>query len=593
METILGIDLGTTNSAVSIIRDGKITVLEQDGQKILPSVVGLDPEDRLLVGFPARNQWTLAPDRTVRSIKRKMGSSETVRLGNQTCSPQEISAIILRTLKERAQQQIGHEVQKAVITVPAFFNEQQREATREAGELAGLEVVRIINEPTAAALTYSPDPDKLERLLVFDLGGGTFDVSIVQVEQGVVEVLASHGNTQLGGDDFDELLMDFVCQKFQDEQDVDLRETLVSKSRVLKAVEEAKKRLSFEPYTRIEEEFITEKAGVPLHLNMEILRLDYEQLIQPLLDKTLVCVDEALSDAKLAAHEIDRVILVGGASRTPLVHRLLQEQLGQPIHTEIDPDLCVSMGAAIQGGLIAGIDLGPVLVDITPHTLGINCIGELNGYESPFCCAAIIERNTPLPASRSDLFSTYHDGQTEVSIEVFQGEDRDVRHNDPVGEFMLEGLADVKQGNAVLVRFDLDLDGILTVTATEKATGLEKKLTIDNAMSRFRSVNRAQAQARLKLAFAGDEAASADQSPDSNAEPVEELSAELQLAIGKANELIDRAKGLLADADELDAEEIRGLLAQLQAAMEQHSLGDMSDISTKLDDLVFYLQDAT
>ncbi len=593
MDTILGIDLGTTNSAVSIIRDGQITVLAEDGQKSLPSVVGLDTERKLLVGFPALNQWTLAPDRTVRSIKRKMGSSKTVRLGDQTCSPQEISAIILRALKDRAQRQIGHEVCKAVITVPAFFSEQQREATREAGELAGLEVVRIINEPTAASLTYSPNPDKLERLLVYDLGGGTFDVSIVQIEQGVVEVLSSHGDTKLGGDDFDELLMEFVCDKFQDEYDVDLRETQASKSRVLKAVEEAKKRLSFEPCTNIQEEFITEKAGVPLHLNMEILRMDYEELIQPLLEKTLVCVDESLTDAKLAANEIDRVILVGGASRTPLVHRMLQEQLGQPIHTEVDPDLCVSMGAAIQGGLIAGLDLGPVLVDITPHTLGMGCIGLVQGYQSPYCCAPIIERNTPLPASRSELFSTAHDGQTEVEVAVFQGEDHDLRHNEPVGDFMVEGLADVKQGNPILVQFDLDLDGILTVTATEKATGLEKKLTIDNAMTRFRTDNRTAAQARLNVMFAETETAGTEQPAAAVAEPVEELPPELQLAMGKANELIDQANGLLADANEQDADEIRELLAQLQAAIQRRSLDDMSDVTAKLDDLVFYLQDAT
>ena len=608
METILGIDLGTTNSAVSIIRDGQTVVLGEDGQKTLPSVVGLDTDGKLLVGAPAHNQWTLAPDRTIRSIKRKMGSSETVQLGDQTCSPQEISAIILRTLKERAQRQIGQDVRKAVITVPAFFNEQQREATREAGELAGLEVVRIINEPTAASLTYNPTPDKLERLLVYDLGGGTFDVSIVQIEQDVVEVMSSHGDTKLGGDDFDELLMDFVCDNFQDEYDVDLRETPSSKSRVLRAVEEAKKLLSFEPFTNIQEEFIAEKAGVPLHLNMEISRLDYEQLIEPLLEKTLVCVDQALSDAKLPANQIDRVILVGGASRTPLVHRMLQDQLEQPIHTEVDPDLCVSMGAAIQGGLISGLDLGPVLVDITPHTLGIACIGSLNGHSSPYCCAPIVERNTALPASRSEIFYTSRDGQTEVSIEVFQGENRDVRHNDPVGEFMVEGLADVEEGNPILVRFDLDLDDILTVTAIEKLTGLEKQLKIDNAMSRFRSDDRDRAVARLNTAFASPEAASSeperaeagqvgadtgDQTATPSPDPAEELPPELQLAVGKANELIDRAGALATNAPAEDAEEIRELLAQLRAAIERRSLNDMRDVSAKLDDLVFYLQDAT
>jgi len=593
METILGIDLGTTNSAVSIIRNGDVVVLEEYGQKTLPSFVGLDPTGNLLVGLPARNQWALAPDRTVRSIKRKMGSDETVQLGDQTYTPQEISAIILRTLKERAARQIGREIEKAVITVPAFFSEQQREATREAGELAGLDVVRIINEPTAASLTYNTNTEQLQRLLIYDLGGGTFDVSIVQIEQGVVEVLSSHGDTQLGGNDFDQLLLDYVCDRFQEENDVDLRESLTAKSRVLKALEEAKEQLSFDAFVSIEEEFIAEKAGVPLHMKMEISRLDYESLIEQLLNKTLVCVDEALSDAKVTAKEIDRVILVGGASRTPLVHRLLQEQLGQPIHSEVDPDLCVSMGAAIQGGLVAGLDLGPVLVDITPHTLGVQCIGDLGGFSSHHCFAPIIERNTALPASRSEAFITSHDGQEMVLIDVFQGEDQDVRHNEQVGGFDLKGLADVDRGNEILVRFDLDLDGILTVTAMEKRTGLEEKLTIDNAMSRFRENNHESAKTRLEAAFAGAEIAASDPSRTPDTEPDEDLPPELKLAIGKANELLAQADRLSADANEQDAKEMRELACKLRAVIQARTLDDIQDAIAKLDDLVFYLQDAT
>ncbi len=597
METILGIDLGTTNSEVAVIRDGKVEVLrDEQGDAILPSVVGLDTQGRLLVGKPARNQWTLAPDRTVRSIKRKMGQDETVPLGDQQYSPQEISAIILRTLKERAEQQLGYAVRKAVITVPAFFNEQQREATRQAGELAGLEVVRIINEPTAASLTYDPHPDKMERLLVYDLGGGTFDVSIVQIERGVVEVLSSHGDTHLGGDDFDQLLLDYVCDKFAEEHDVDLRQSLAAKARVLRAVEEAKKTLSYEAYAKIEEEFIAEKADIPLHLNVEISRLEYEDLIESLLAKTLVCVDESLADAKLSAQQIDKVILVGGATRTPLVHRLLQEQLGQPLHAEVDPDLCVAMGAAVQGGLIAGIDVGPVLVDITPHTLGIQAVGQLQGFRSSNFFSPIIERNTALPAMRTQLYTTVYDGQDAAMISVFQGENEDVRHNEFVGEFLLEGLADATRGNVVLVRFDLDLDGILKVSAKEKATGLEKQLTIENALSRFRKEDQSDAKARLDAAFESSAGlATTDKSPSQAAQSqpaaADILPPELKQAVAKALDLIGNGERILPAANPQDAAEIRELIQQLRAAIAERSAAKIEQTMTKLEDVVFYLQD--
>ena len=416
MDTIVGIDLGTTNSEVAVIKDGQPVVLEEDGDPILPSVVGLDPQGRLLVGKPARNQFVLAPERTIRSIKRKMGQEITVPLGDQKYTPQEISAIILRTLKRRAEKALGHPVSKAVITVPAFFNDGQRQATREAGELAGLEVVRIINEPTAAVLTYDPHPREQERLLVYDLGGGTFDVSVAQVENGVVEILSSHGDTQLGGDDFDQLLLDHVCNVSSEKHGVDLAPIAGARSRVLHAVEEAKKQLSFDAVARIEEEFIAEKDGMPLHLNIEIHRGEYEDLIHPLLIKTLGCLDAALTDAKLQANQIDKVVLVGGATRTPLVHELLEERLGRPVHSEIEPDLAVAMGAAVQGGLIAGVDVGPVLVDITPHTLGIKALGEIHGLPSSHYFSPIIHRNTPLPVTRTEIYSTVVDRQEAAEI---------------------------------------------------------------------------------------------------------------------------------------------------------------------------------
>lgn len=595
MEPILGIDLGTTNSEVAVVRDGQPVVLREDGEAILPSVVGLDPAGQLIVGTPARNQWILAPERTIRSIKRKMGEETTVRLGDRDYAPQEISAMILRRLKERAEKELGQPVRKAVITVPAFFNEIQREATREAGELAGLEVVRILNEPTAAALTYNPRPDRMERLLVYDLGGGTFDVSIVQIEQGVVEVLSSHGDTHLGGDDFDQLLLDDICNSFQDEHGIDLRKSLAAKSRLLRAVEEAKKRLSFEPTARIQEEFIAEKKGLPLHLDVEIRREQYEDLIEPWIAKTLTCVDEALSDAKLHVGQIDKVILVGGASRTPMIHRLLQERLGQEAHAEVDPDLCVALGAAIQGAMIAGVDVGPVLVDITPHTLGLQALGLMHGYESIYCFVPIIQRNTPLPATRSEIFGTVVDDQESVLVRVFQGEHRDVRNNELVGEFLLDGLAEVSRGNEILVRFDLDLDGILKVTARERLTGLEERLTIDNAISRFR--------ARSRDVAASPTAATveAEVSPSRGGPAATELagtwapqtqSPEWTEKARQSESLVAKARKLAPNAPPEDQKEIERLIAEVDRQLASQSSDQLASTLAELEDLLFYLEGA-
>ena len=512
MEPILGIDLGTTNSVVAILKGNTPCVLPvEEGRKTLPSAVGLDADGARLVGTPARNQAVLAPERTVLSVKRQMGQAAKLRLGSQELTPQEISAVILRTLKERAEAELGQSVKQAVITVPAFFNEVQRAATQQAGELAGLEVLRIVNEPTAAALIYEPNSAERERLLVYDLGGGTFDVSIVQIEQGVVEVLSSHGDTHLGGDDFDKLLLDHVCERFREEHaDVDLRDNPASRSRLLQAVEAAKCRLSNEAYTTIEEAFIAEQNGQPLNLNMTVDRSEYEELIRPLLQKTINSVDAALADAKLLAKDIDKVILVGGSSRTPLVQDMLAEQLGQTPHAEFDPDLCVAMGAAVQGGLIAGVDVGAVLVDITPHTLGVRCVGTVNGMRTDRCFSPLIKRNTSLPATRSELYYTCVPGQEVVLVDVYQGENDDTNFNELIGGFKLDGLdEDADENSEILVRFDLDLNGTLNVTAVERATSLEQKLTIDNAVTRFRAKDADNAKQRLAELFGFSDAAEA------------------------------------------------------------------------------------
>jgi molecular chaperone DnaK len=593
MDPILGIDLGTTNSVVSIIQDGKpVPLADPRGQLILPSVVGLDSLGQLLVGQTARNQALVAPERTVRSIKRQMGQDTPVRMGDKEYSPQEISAMILRTLAQRAEQLYGHPLKKAVITVPAFFKDNQRRATQEAGALAGLEVVRIINEPTAAALVYEPHSSRNERLLVYDLGGGTFDVSIVQIESGVIEVLASHGDTKLGGDDFDQLLLDFVANRFVEEHGVDLRDIPIAKSRLLQAVEAAKIRLSDEAYTTIAEEFIAEKDGRPLNLSIEIDRPQYEKLIEPLLRKTLHCVDGALADASLRANQIDRVVLVGGSTRTPLVQQMLQDQLHHVLHREIDPDLCVSLGAAVQGALIAGVDVGQVLVDITPHTLGIQCLGELYGMQSDEVFSPIIRRNTPLPATRSEIYQTCHDGQEEAEIHVLQGEHDVATLNESVGRFMLEGLnEEATQGNQILVRFELDLNGMLKVTASERDTGLSKEVVIDNALTRFRAESTAAAKMRLAEIFAGHDETDDDTIDVGSATFGQDVSVADTPQFPQAVDTLAKARRLLAQAHQDDADEMRTLINQLTEAIAAGEEQRVQQISGKLDDLVFYLQD--
>src|SRR5262245_16060180 len=568
MEPIVGIDLGTTNSEVAYIRDGQSHVCAEDGDPILPSFVGLSEDGRLLVGKAAQNQWVLAPERTIKSIKRKMGQDVKVKLGEQEYRPQEISAMILRGLRDRASKELGEPVTKAVITVPAYFNDAQRQATREAGELAELEVVRILNEPTAASLAYDPSQRELRRMLVYDLGGGTFDVSIVQAQEGVVEVLASHGDTQLGGDDFDELLLGHICDRFREQHGVDLRTNLATKARVLRAAEAAKRHLSYHPFARIDEEFIAEKDGQPLHLSLEIARETYEAMIQPHLDRTMDCVQRALDDASLIPSSIHKVVLVGGSTRTPRVSELLEERLGQPAHQEVNPDLCVALGAAVQAGIIAGQEVGAVLVDITPHSLGIKCLDDSAGpFPFEFKFAKIIQRTTPLPASRSDVFYTYRDRQTQVEIDVYQGEHDDVRRNHRVGRFLITGLAPVPAGNQIVVQFDLNLDGILRVTARERATGLEKQVVIENALARFEREERDEARARLeRLWLDADEDEDEDEDEEGFLDPgvgETELAADAlpelvpgpregQREVVQARALLEKAERMLERVSEAD-----------------------------------------
>jgi molecular chaperone DnaK len=595
MEPIVGIDLGTTNSEAALVRDGQPHVFSEDDDPILPSFVGLSEDGRLLVGKPAKNQWVLAPERTVKSIKRKMGQDVKVSLGDQEYRPQEISAMILRALRDRAARQLGQPVTQAVITVPAYFNDAQRQATREAGELAGLEVVRILNEPTAASLVYDPRQSELRRLLVYDLGGGTFDVSVVQAQEGVVEVLASHGDTQLGGDDFDDLLLKHVCDRFQEEHGVDLRANLASRARVLRAVEAGKRHLSFHPFVRLEEEFIAEKDGRALHLNVEISRSEYEDMIRPLLDRTMDCVGLALEDANLTPPQIDKVVLVGGATRTPLVTEMLEDRLGQPTHQEINPDLCVAMGAAVQGAIIAGANVGAVLVDVTPHSLGIKCLDESMGLPFEFRFAPIIHRNTALPSSRSEVFQTYRDNQTEVEIDVYQGENEDVRRNHRVGKFMVQGLARVSAGNQIVVQLDLNLDGMLRVSARERATGLQKQVTIENALARYEAEERDEARERLNLLWGEDDFTDVEEeNGEVEGDGLPELvpgPREGQREAVQARALLEKAERLLERVQPEDRGEVERLMERVRTALTDRQWEKLTAASNELADTLFYLED--
>ncbi len=501
-DVIVGIDLGTTNSEVAALVDGRVQVLTTpDGEQIMPSCVGLAPDGALLVGTPARNQYGVYPERTVKSIKRLMGSDRRVTLGDSAYTPAEVSAIILRTLKQRAEAALGVPVRRAVITVPAYFSDAQRQATRDAGGIAGLEVFRILNEPTAAALAYGADRAGDRTVLVYDLGGGTFDVSLVQGHGEVTEVLASHGNNHLGGDDFDQLLLDHVVSRFRTATGVDVRPDGRAMSRLWHAVEEARKRLSFEPYARIREEYLAERDGIPVHLDLEVSREDYEPLVRRLLEGTLDSVHHALADAGRRPDQIDEILLVGGATRTPLVTRLLTEAMGLTPRQEVHPDLCVALGAGVLAARLAGHDVDRVLVDVSPYSFGPSYVGLLDGILSEHCYHPVIPRNTPLPASRTDTYATVVDNQEACEVCVYQGDDPSALNNILVGRFHIEGLSRAPAGNEVLCRMELDLDGILRVSAIEKRTGRARHLAIEGATTALSEAELAAARERMRDLF--------------------------------------------------------------------------------------------
>lgn len=496
-EKIIGIDLGTTNSVVSVMEGGESKVIANlEGNRVTPSVVAFTDKGETLVGEPAKRQAVTNPHNTIYSIKRFMGRRHNevqseekivpykvvggpedyvkVDVNGKEYTPPEISALILRKLKEAAESYLGHKVNKAVITVPAYFNDAQRQATKDAGQIAGLEVSRIINEPTAAALAYGLQKKADEKIAVFDLGGGTFDVSILEVGDEMVEVLSTNGDTHLGGDDFDEVLIDHIADEFKKQQGIDLRSDAMALQRLREAAEKAKKELSSSAATDINLPFITADASGAKHLQMSISRSDFERLIDPLVERCRGPVESALKDAKLSPSEIDEVVLVGGSTRVPKVQELVKKMFGKEPHRGVNPDEVVSIGAAIQGGIIAGDVKDVVLLDVTPLSLGIETEGGV--------MTVLTERNTTIPSTKKETFSTAADNQTAVTVRVFQGERKMAADNRLLGQFNLDGIPPAPRNvPQIEVTFDIDVNGILSVSAKDVKTGKEQSITIEDS----------------------------------------------------------------------------------------------------------------
>ena len=568
MAKTIGIDLGTTNSVVAVMEGGKPTVIANaEGSRTTPSIVGFSKTGEKLVGQLAKRQAILNPDKTIASIKRHMGEDYKVNIDGKDYTPQEISAMILRKLADDASNYLGEKVTSAVITVPAYFNDAQRQATKDAGRIAGLDVLRIVNEPTAAALAYGLEKEKSEKVLVFDLGGGTFDVSILEIGDGVHEVLSTSGDTHLGGDDFDQKVMDWICDEFKKQEGIDLRGDKQAMQRVKEAAEKAKCELSSVMETNINLPFITADANGPKHLDLNLTRAKFEDLCRDLLNRCKTPVENALRDAGITKNDINEVVLVGGSTRIPAVQQLVKEYTGKEPNQSVNPDEVVAVGAAVQAGVLAGEVKDIVLLDVTPLTLGIETLG---GVMTP-----LVPRNTTIPVSKSQVFSTAENNQTAVDIHVLQGERPMAKDNKSLGMFRLDGIPPAMRGlPQIEVTFDIDANGIVNVSAKDKATNKEQKITITNSSN----LSEADIDKMVKEA-------EANAAEDKKKKEEAEIKNNATSLIGSADRIVKDFEGKIDSADKAKLDEQK---AALQKALDENKpVEELKKLSDELQQTMF------